>query len=98
MPFTSQGTGIGVGTGPTMWFPSQGAQGAGVNFTYMEGTNPGEIDTGAFDSVVLTVLAMPTATAQPLTIRLQIHFVDGKTLDETFSGPLFSSWSGCGAG
>jgi hypothetical protein len=28
----------------------------------------------------------------------QIHFVDDQILDETFSGPLVSGWSGCPAG
>ena len=58
----------------------------------------GRIDTGAFDVVTITILAMPTADGQPLTVRIQMHFVDGKTLDETLSRPLLTSYGGCGAG
>ena len=46
----------------------------------------------------ITILAMPTANGQPLTVRIQMHFVDGKSLDETFSNALASSWGGCPAG
>jgi hypothetical protein len=41
---------------------------------------------------------MPSADGQPLTMRIRIHFVDGKVLDYTFAPALTSSWGGCGAG
>ncbi len=97
-PFTQDGTGIGLADGGTQWHAAQNAQGSGINFNYAQGSDPSEIDTGAFDAVTITILAMPTKDGDPLTIRLQIHFVDGRVLDETFSGPLFSSWSGCPEG
>jgi len=36
------------------------------------------------------------ADGAPLGARLQLHFVDGRSLDETFSGSLFTEWGGCG--
>jgi hypothetical protein len=78
--------------------PSQYASNDGITFSYTQGKGPGEIDLGAFDSVVVTLLAMPTAAGEPMTMRFQVHFIDGKVLDETFSGTLYSSYLGCGAG
>jgi hypothetical protein len=100
-PFTPQADGIGQLDGSTMWYAAQnaqGSQGSGINFQYSQGAHPSEIDTGAFDAVTITILAMPTANGQPLTVRIQMHFVDGKSLDETFSNALASSWGGCPAG
>jgi hypothetical protein len=76
----------------------QNAQGSGISFQFSQGANPSEIDTAAFDAVTITLLAMPTENGQPLTVRIQMHFVDGKTLDETFSNALGTRYSGCPAG
>jgi hypothetical protein len=97
-PFSPQGTGIIQPTGPMIWYAAQNAQGSGISFQYSQGANPSEIDTGAFDAVTITLLAMPTDNGQPLTVHIQMNFVDGKTLDETFSSPLVTSYGGCGAG
>jgi hypothetical protein len=93
-PFSTMGTELGGGP----WYAAQTAQGSDINFSYIQGSDPTEIDTGAFDSVTITILAMPMKDGNPLTIHLRIHFVDGLVLDETYSGPLVSGWSGCGAG
>lgn len=82
----------------TMPYTPQGAQGSGITFQYSQGDNAGEIDTGSFDAVTITILAMPTADGQPLTVRIQMHFVDGRSLDETFSSPLVSSYRSCVSG
>jgi hypothetical protein len=97
-PFTSEGTGIGEPDGGTMWYAGQNAQGSGFNFQFSQGAHLTEVDPGAFDSVTVTILAMPTADGQPLTVRIQMHFVDGNTVDETFSNSLVSSYIGCSAG
>ena len=61
--------------------------GSNVSFGYDQGSEhgPAEIDTGAFDSAAVTVVALPAKDGDPLTIRMQAHFVDGRVLDETFS-------------
>jgi hypothetical protein len=89
---------LALDVNPLMPPSAQYAQRGGVTFQYTQGANPGEIDTGAFNAVTITLLAMPTADGQPLTVRIQLHFVDGRTLDETFSTPLVTLESGCGAG
>ena len=87
------------GTGSAS-FAGQDAQEGTKNFTfwYWQGTDPAKLDTGAFDSVTVTILDMPSADGAPMTVRTQVHFVDGATLDETFSAPLSSESSSCPAG
>lgn len=92
-PYVAMANGNG-----TSWFGAQSANGGGYDFQYSQGSQATEIDAGAFDSVVLTLLAMPSKDGQPLTMRIRIHFVDGQTLDYTFAPVLTSSWSGCPAG
>jgi hypothetical protein len=82
----------------TSWSGAQDASGAGLDFQYSQGSKAAEIDSGPFDSVVVTLLAMPSKDGQPLTFRVRIHFVDGQTLDYTFAPALTSSGSGCPAG
>lgn len=72
------------------WYAGQAASGKGIQFSYESGT-PAQIDAGPFDSVVVTLLRMPAKDGDPLTIRLRIHFVDGKLLDQTFSALLTCS-------
>ncbi len=59
-----------------------------IDFAYYQGDDPAEIDTGAFDSVTVTFLAVPSADGDPLTARVHVHFVDGKVIDATYSAPL----------
>jgi len=96
LPFMAQGTGV-VSTlsGQTTWYPFQRAAAGGVKFVYTQGTDPGEIDTGAFDAVIPTLTQLPTKDGAPLAVRLQIHFVDGRELDHTFSSPLTTETAGC---
>jgi hypothetical protein len=62
------------------------------------GDGPCNFDQVAFDSVTLTFEAIPTEDGAPLTVRLQVHFTDGKVLDETFSADLTTDAGGCPAG
>lgn len=99
MAFTPQGTGVSAGpSGPTTWYAFQYATSDTVRVEYSQGTDPAEIDTGAFDAAFATLVHLPVADGQPFTVRLQIHFADGKVLDQTFSSPLTTSVSGCPAG
>jgi hypothetical protein len=95
-PFMPPSTGIGQPGGAT--YATQNAQSGMIYFSYSQGAHPTEIDPGAFDAVTITILAMPTADGQPLTVRIQMHFVDGNSLDETFSNALASTYGGCPAG
>ncbi len=97
-PFSAMSSGIGEPDGGMTWYAGQTAQLGGINFNYSQGSGPTHIDPNAFDSVAITIVAMPAKDGDPLTIRIHIHFIDNQILDETFSGPLFSSWGGCGAG
>ncbi len=51
-----------------------------------------------FDSVEVTIVEMPAKDGDPLTIRVQVHFVDGRVLDETFSAALVTTVESCGPG
>ena len=57
-----------------------------VEFTFLHGMDAS--DPGDFDAVSITFLAIPARDGDPLTLRLRVHFVEGRTLDETFSGRL----------
>jgi hypothetical protein len=92
-PFVMDGSQSGTTT-----YPDQTAQADNVRFVYSQGTGSSAIDTGAFDTVTFTLLAMPAQDGDPLTVRLQVHFVDGKVLDETYSGPVTTDSAGCPAG
>jgi hypothetical protein len=97
-PAPAIGTPLVLGVNPFMPPAAQDAQAGGVTFQYSPGTNAGEIDAGAFDAATVTFLAMPTVDGQPLTVRIQVRFVDGRTLDETFSSAPAPAYSGCTAG
>jgi hypothetical protein len=84
--------------GPETCYGGQVASYGTLALGYSQGWDPSEIDTGAFDVATITVVNMPTEDGEPLTVRIQLHFVDGRVLDETFSGPLSTQASGCGAG
>ena len=79
----------------TTVYPVQTAKSGSISLVYTQGTGTGAIDTGAFDSVGFTLLAMPAKDGDPLTVRLQIHFADGKVLDETYSGAVVTDTAGC---
>jgi hypothetical protein len=98
LPYAPQGTKLVAPDGGFAWYADQGANTGLVSFSYTQGADPSEIDTGAFDAVTLTVLAVPRMDGDPLTIRVQVHFVDRKVLDETFSGAVTTVPSWCGAG
>ncbi|HEY5146521.1 MAG TPA: hypothetical protein VII82_07125 [Polyangiaceae bacterium] len=44
------------------------------------------------------MVALPRMDGDPLTIRVHVHFADGKVLDETFSVPLRTLPSYCPEG
>ena len=62
------------------------------------GSNRNEVDPNPLDAATVTVLAFPAKDGDPLTVRFQFHFTDNRKLDETFSGPLYTGFSGCPAG
>lgn len=68
--------------------PIQRASRGSIDFALLRGTDPA--DPGDFDAATLTVLAMPAGDGDTLTLRVEVHFEDGSTLDATFSGPLLS--------
>lgn len=97
LPFMPQGISDTVpASGSTTYLSFQRATGSdGLNFVYTQGTNPSEIDTGAFDAIILTLVQLPTKNGDPFAVRLQIHFVDGRELDHTYSSPLATEMIGC---
>jgi hypothetical protein len=88
LPFGGTGTCYG----------GQGASYGTLGVTYSQGWDPSAIDTGPFDVATITVVSMPTEDGEPMTVRVQLHFVDGRALDETFSAPLSTPEDGCPAG
>jgi hypothetical protein len=97
-PYTPKGSGIETPGGGTTWYGAQSASGYGITFQFDQGANPQEIDSGAFDAVVLTIVSMPARNGDPFAVRFQIHFVDGKVLDQTFMNAIGVVTSSCGAG
>jgi hypothetical protein len=97
LPFMPQGISVTVPvSGPTTYYSFQRATGPDrLNFVYRQGTNPNEIDTGAFDATIFTLVQLPTKDGDPFAVRLQIHFVDGRELDHTYSSPLTTEAGGC---
>lgn len=63
-----------------------------------DGGYESEVDPNPLDAATVTVLAFPAKDGDPLTVRFQFHFTDNRKLDETFSGPLYTGFSGCRAG
>ena len=61
------------------------AQGSGIVFAFSRVPSDTEIDDSAFDSVMVTLLAVPAADGDPMTLRLRVHFEDARVFDETFS-------------
>ena len=100
MALDPQGIGVSdVPTGQTTWYAFQYAASGGVKFVYEQGSNPGEIDTGAYDAVFVTPVSLPIKDGEPFAVRLQIHFLDANILDQVFSGSLVTAGSsGCPAG
>ena len=97
LPFVPQAISVTVpASGPTTYYSFQRATGSDrLNFVYTQGTNPSEIDTGAFDALILTLVQLPTKDGDPFAARLQIHFVDGRELDDTYSSALTTIEGGC---
>jgi hypothetical protein len=62
-------------------------QKASLGVSLGRGADPEAPDHNAFDQASVTVLTVPTAPGELLTVRLQLHFVDGQTLDQTFRSP-----------
>jgi hypothetical protein len=84
-------------TPPSPGSRTQFAQGGGIAFSYTRG-DPSKIDDGPFDSVVVTLLAVPAVLGDPMTARFEIHFDDGRVMDETFSGALYDYAMDCTGG
>jgi hypothetical protein len=99
-PFANpQSTASGDPTGATQ----SGTAPADANldqFDFFWGSKANTVDSNPLDSATVTVLAFPEKNEDPLTVRVQLRFTDGKTLDESFSGPLFdpNSANSCPAG
>ncbi len=66
-----------------------------IIFGFSHAVDSTEIDFGAFDSVMVTLLAIPAADGDPMSLRLRVHFVDGRVLDETFSASATTTRSNC---
>ncbi len=72
--------------------------GSGVQLDLSRGSDATYVDATAFTAVVVTIVALPAKTGDPLTVRVQLTFSDGKKLDQTFSAPMSLSSHGCAAG
>jgi hypothetical protein len=69
-----------------------------VSFSFNWGADASEIDPNTLVTATATVEALPSKDGAPLTVRCVLTFSDSKVLDETFSGPTLSTYSGCPAG
>ncbi|MGH7282062.1 MAG: hypothetical protein ACRELY_11100 [Polyangiaceae bacterium] len=57
-------------------------------FDLARGMTASKPDANAFDQATMTVLAIPKKEGDSLEVRVQLHFTDGATLDQTFVSPL----------
>jgi hypothetical protein len=69
-----------------------------VTFTLSLGSDGAEIDSDGLASVVVTVDAIPTADGKPLSAEVQLYFLDGRELDQTYSGSLRTAVVLCPSG
>jgi hypothetical protein len=90
-PFLARGHIYIASDGSDVAYAEQTSHGDNMDFTYNQGADPKEIDTGAYDSVGVTVLSMPARDGDPMRIRVRVHFVDGHDFDEDFEGPAITS-------
>ncbi|HEY1697193.1 MAG TPA: hypothetical protein VGG39_33765 [Polyangiaceae bacterium] len=61
------------------------------------GLTPAAPDPNPYDEATMTVLAIPKKEGDSLRVRVQLHFTDGATLDQTFvSPPLAETDTPCG--
>jgi hypothetical protein len=97
--------------GPGAWVDDAGATHLDVNpehahspdglilLTLSRGFDQTTLDTGPFNQATVTIVAMPAQDGDALTIRVQLHFSDVHTLDQTYSGPVPPiGANGCAAG
>jgi len=88
--------GVTTGTAIPLTVDSNGTAGAEtassaygtVSFSLTVGDDTTELDSSGLESVVVTVTALPTADGDPLTAEVQVSFVDGRELDQTYTGTL----------
>lgn len=67
-----------------------------ADFSLLRGLTPSLPDPNPYDQATLTVVALPQKEGDSLVVRIQLHFTDGKTLDETFTSPLAETDTPCG--
>jgi hypothetical protein len=97
-PYSMMAYGIETPNGATTWYGGQTAASGNSDFEFWQSADPTEIDVGGFDSATVTALQLPAQDGDPLTMRFQVRFVDGRVLDETFSSQLVTHPVSCGAG
>jgi hypothetical protein len=66
-----------------------------VKFSFALGSDPDEVDDSGVASVVVTIVSMPTDDGQPLSAELDVTFVDGSTLDQTYTAILTTTEVTC---
>jgi hypothetical protein len=70
-----------------------------LGFSLARGLTPALPDANPYDQATMTVLAIPKKEGDVLKVRVQLHFTDGATLDQTFaSPPLDEADTPCGGG
>jgi hypothetical protein len=79
---------------------SGGADGDAVlAFSLARGLTPSLPDASAYDQATMTVLSIPKKEGDVLQVRVQLHFTDGATLDQTFTSPeLAETDTACSGG
>ncbi len=65
-------------------------------FSLARGMTTDRPDPNPYDQATLTVLAIPQKEHDTLQVRVQLHFTDGATLDQTFVAPLDETVTPCG--
>jgi hypothetical protein len=61
-----------------------------LGFSLARGMTTNLPDPTAYDQATLTVLSIPQKEGDTLQVRVQLHFTDGATLDQTFVSPVLA--------
>ncbi len=61
-----------------------------LGFSLARGMTTNLPDPTAYDQATLTVLSIPKKEGDTLQVRVQLHFTDGATLDQTFVSPVLA--------
>lgn len=65
------------------------------SFSLLRGLTPSAPDPNPFDEATLTVVSLPQKEGDAFSVRIELHFTDGKALGQTFTSVLDEQPTAC---